>query len=221
MDRFGLIGYPAAHSLSPKLFSEAYGGKYPYDIIETPDFDEAWSRFIEGYRAVNVTMPFKEQAAERADIKSPEVQKTGAANILVKTADGIAAHNSDYFAVLSILHDIIRKEAEPTVAVIGTGGAGKAAAAAAKSCGIQAQTYHHDKIADGVVADVIFYTLPSAVEGSDKLRCRILVEANYKSPCLKNIDAEYVPGEAWLKRQAIYGYELMTGRTPDFGTLNF
>ncbi len=221
MDRFGLIGYPAAHSLSPKLFSKAYGGKYPYDIIETPDFDEAWSRFIEGYRAVNVTMPFKEQAAERADIKSPEVQKTGAANILVKTADGIAAHNSDYFAVLSILHDIIGSGDAQTVAVIGTGGAGKAAAAAVLDSGLRLQTFHHDEIADGVDADVIFYTLPSEAEGYDKLSCRFLVEANYKCPCLRGTDAEYISGKTWLKRQALYGYELMTGRTPDFGTLNF
>lgn len=220
MERFGLIGYPAAHSLSPKLFSEAYGGKYPYDIIETPDFDEAWSKFTEAYDAVNVTMPFKDQAAAMADIKSPEVLRTGAANILVKTTEGIVAHNSDYFAVLSILHDIIGTGAVGTVAVIGTGGAGRAAAAAVMDCGLQLQTFHHNEISEGVDADLIFYTLPSAVEGSDKLSCRILIEANYKDPCLKGVDAEYVSGEIWLRRQAIYGYELMTGRAPDIDALN-
>lgn len=227
MERFGLIGYPAAHSLSPKLFSEAYGGKYPYDIIETPDFDEAWSRFIEGYRAVNVTMPFKALAAQRADIKSPEVERTGAANILVKTAEGIVAHNSDYFAVLSILHDIIGTGTVGTVAVIGTGGAGRAAAAAVMDCGLQLQTFHHNEISEGVDADIIIYTLPSAVDGFDKLDCRCLIEANYKDPALDMIDANsdgspriYVPGLVWLKRQAAYGYKIMTGRAPDIDALN-
>ena len=232
MDRFGLIGYPAAHSLSPKLFSEAYGGKYPYDIIETPDFDEAWSRFIGGYRAVNVTMPFKEQAAARAGIKSPEVERTGAANILVKTSESIAAHNSDFFAILSILSELSSAlsgfnpvEAgsgqSVTAAVIGTGGAGKAAIAAAQDCKFDLKIFHHDEIQDGIKADIIIYTLPSAVDGFDKLDCRCLIEANYKDPALDMIDANsdgspriYVPGLVWLKRQAVYGYKIMTGEEP-------
>ena len=43
MDKFGLIGYPIAHSLSPRLFSAAYGGRYAYELIETPDFEKAWA----------------------------------------------------------------------------------------------------------------------------------------------------------------------------------
>lgn len=219
MDRFGLIGYPAAHSLSPVLFSEAYGGKYPYDIIETPDFEEAWSRFIEGYRAVNVTMPFKGPAAERAGIRSPEVERIGAANILVKTPEGIAAHNSDYFAILSILSELAGT-VHPglTAAVIGTGGAGKAAIAAAQDCRLDLSIFHHNEIREGVNADIIIYTLPSAVEGIDRLDCRYLIEANYKDPVLDtagtNPDGSrriYVPGLVWLKRQAYYGYRIMTG----------
>lgn len=220
MSRYGLIGFPISHSQSAELFSAAYHGRYVYDLIETEDFDEAWSRFTDGYDAVNVTMPFKEQAATRAGIKSPEVLKIGAANILVKTSEGIAAYNSDYFAVLSILHGIIGEGSAQTAAVIGMGGAGKAAAAAILDSGLELQTFHHDEIAGGVNADIIFYTLPSAVDGYDKLSCRFLVEANYKNPCLKGINAGYISGETWLRRQAIYGYELMTGEAPDTKTLN-
>ena len=247
MERFGIIGYPAAHSLSPKLFSEAYGGKYPYDIIETPDFDEAWARFIKGYRAVNVTMPFKALAAQRADIKSTEVERTGAANILVKTPEGIAAHNSDFFAILSILSELSRSiissipsnplqaipdsEGQATeagrfnpvkAAVIGTGGAGKAAIAAAQDCKFDLKIFHHDEIQDGIKADIIIYTLPSAVDGFDKLDCRYLIEANYKDPVLDTFSSNpdgspriYVPGLVWLKRQAVYGYRIMTGEEPE------
>ena len=50
MKRFGLIGHPIAHSLSPFLFKAGYDGKYPYDLIETSDFDEAYSRFLSGYQ---------------------------------------------------------------------------------------------------------------------------------------------------------------------------
>ena len=36
--RFGLIGHPIAHSLSPALFRAGFDGKYPYELIETSDF---------------------------------------------------------------------------------------------------------------------------------------------------------------------------------------
>ena len=71
MDRFGLIGHPIAHSLSPALFRAAYGGKYAYDLIETPDFEAAWARFLADYKAINVSAPFKGNAFVRADWKSP------------------------------------------------------------------------------------------------------------------------------------------------------
>ena len=103
MKRFGLIGYPASHSLSPSLFRAAYGEKYAYDIIENPDFDAAYGKFLGEYDGVNVTAPFKELAAARADILSPECRRTGAANLLVKSPDGIKAFNTDCFGVLGAI----------------------------------------------------------------------------------------------------------------------
>lgn len=223
MRRFGLAGYPVRHSLSPELFREAYDGKYPYDLIETSDFDEAWERFLDGYEAINVTMPFKTLAADRAAMLAeqagkpyligPEVRATGAANILVKTPEGIVARNSDYLGVRKILSRIMDdwdSPAEVKIAVIGTGGAGRAAEAAAFDCGAVVSTYHHNEISQGVRADIIIYTLPENVEGTDRLECRYLLEANYKNPCLTG-HRNYIPGTEWLKAQAECGYELMTG----------
>ena len=212
MEKFGLTGYPIAHSQSPALFAEAYGGQWEYDLIEEETFERAFGRFVEGpYRAVNVTAPFKTEAYLKADIRSAGCEKTRAANILVKTPEGIAAHNSDYLAVKSILRDC----AAADVAVIGCGGAGRAAIGAAEDLGLSVRSFHHDEIASGVRSDVIIYTLPSAVEGIDKLDCRILLEANYKDPCLGSHPG-YVPGTEWLRRQAALGFPLMTGRAINF-----
>ena len=209
MDRFGLIGWPIAHSLSPALFRAAYGGKYPYDLIETPDFEEAWSRFLSDYKAINVTAPFKGNAFERADWKSPECARIGATNLVVKTAAGLKAYNSDYLAVRALLEPLGCR----TAAVIGFGGAGKAAFAAAEDLGLDTRLYRHAEVAGGVSADVIVYTLPHAVEGIDRLECAHLLEANYKDPCLAGRPG-YIPGSAWLLQQAILGYALMTGEQP-------
>ena len=66
MKKFGLIGHPIAHSLSPALFKAAYDGKYAYDLIEGEDFETSYRRFIEEYDAINVTAPFKEAAFAKA-----------------------------------------------------------------------------------------------------------------------------------------------------------
>lgn len=214
MDRFGLIGFPISHSLSPRLFSAAYGGKFDYDLIEEKDFGAAFRRFKEGpYRAVNVTTPFKTEAAAASDIVSDEVRRIGAANILLKTPDGIAAYNSDYRGLLSLIPQGYR-----TVAVVGMGGAGRAAAAAAEDLGLDVRTFHHREIAGGLKADIVIYTLPSKVEGAEKIECNVLIEANYLNPCMKGRHG-YISGNEWLLAQARAGYALMTGEEPFPGSL--
>ena len=210
MDKFGLIGHPIAHSLSPALFTAAYGGRYVYDLIETPDFDEAWRRFLAGYRAINVTAPFKGDAFARVDWRSPECERAGATNLVVKTPEGTKAYNSDYRGVKALLAPLGCRSA----AVVGYGGAGKAALAAAEDLGLDTRLYRHAEVAGGVQADVIIYTLPRAVEGIDRLDCVHLLEANYKDPCLAGRPG-YIPGSAWLLMQAVTGYALMTGEEPD------
>ena len=210
MDRFGLIGHPIAHSLSPALFTAAYGGKYAYDLIQTPDFEEAWQRFLAGYKAINVTAPFKGDAFARVDWRSPECVRAGATNLVVKAPDGTKGYNSDYLGVKALLEPLCCH----TAAVIGFGGAGKAALAAAEDLGLDTQLYRHAEIGRGVQADIIIYTLPRAVEGIDLLECTHLLEANYRDPCLAGRPG-YIPGSAWLLAQAVTGYALMTGEQPD------
>ena len=165
MPDFGLIGHPIEHSQSPKLFETAYHGKYGYDLIRGQYFEESYAKFLKGYKAVNVTAPFKEKAYEKADIVSGPVALTGAANILVKTPEGVSAHNSDFTGVILTvaealfpgiirefygtfgskahvkIHQFVKAQLaerygrRPAALVAGLGGAGKAAALAAAECG--------------------------------------------------------------------------------------
>ena len=105
--RFGLIGHPIAHSLSPALFKAGYDGKYPYDLIQTDDFEQAYSRFLDGYDGINVTAPFKELAFAKADILSEECRLIRATNLLVKTPEGVKAYNSDYLGVRMWLQEVM------------------------------------------------------------------------------------------------------------------
>lgn len=212
MARFGLIGDPIGHSKSPELFRKAYNGRWDYDLIEGSDFELSWQRFLDGYDGINITAPFKEPALRKADIISPECEKIGATNLVVKTPEGTKAFNSDYLGVKSILEPFLGECS--TVAVIGFGGAGKAAAAAAEDLGFKTSVLRHHQIAGGVEADIIVFTLPRPVEGIDKLECKHLLEANYRDPVLEGHPG-YIPGSEWLLAQARCGYALFTGEEPN------
>ncbi len=134
--KYGLIGDPIKHSLSPALFRAGFGGLYDYDLIEGKDFEKSYETFLNEYEAINVTAPFKEKAYSKAEIVSPECKVIGACNVLKKTKDGILAANTDYFGIMKTLLPYHNTEKiKPITMVVGCGGAGKAAAYAARILG--------------------------------------------------------------------------------------
>lgn len=165
MNNYGLIGDPIAKSLSPALFNAGFGGKYNYDLIEGASFGNSFKTFEERYKGINVTAPFKEDAFKHADIYTSYCSKIGAANILVKTGDGILADNSDFTGIIlsiaeAYMPGLVRQFAakygeamhkkvhlylrqaltmlfsrKPQALVVGCGGAGRAAAVAAAELG--------------------------------------------------------------------------------------
>lgn len=145
MKRFGLIGHPIAHSLSPSLFKAGYEGRYPYELIEGEVFTESYQKFLDGYDGINVTAPFKEKAFAMADILSEECRLIKATNLLVKTPEGIKAYNSDYLGVRMWLTEVASDGPETnSVLIAGCGGAGKAAAIAAASLGMKVVLMNRD-----------------------------------------------------------------------------
>ena len=281
MKKFGLIGHPIAHSLSPALFKAAYDGKYAYDLIEGEDFETSYRRLIEEYDAINVTAPFKEAAFAKADILSEECASTGATNLLVKTPDGIKAYNSDFLGVRMWLSEVTedlkgvlppwpqgvvsdqqtalwafaasrcqKREGSLSdhqsplkgvkILIVGLGGAGKAAAAAAESLGMDvirmnrtvrdSQTHPLDDFRKCFrKANIIIYNIPAAIPELKELtdsdfnedKPKLILEANYKDPSLRETmesfgsKAVYTGGETWLLYQAMTGYKILTGEKPD------
>lgn len=245
--KFGLIGYPIAHSLSPLLFEAGYDGEYEYDLIQEQDFGTAWKRFTDGYDGVNVTAPFKEPAFAKADLFSEECLMAGAANLLVKTPEGIKAYNSDLLGVRDWLSGLPRGK----VLIVGTGGAGKAAAVAAGSLGLETTLMNRTEskaiafaeklpqfgfrtrpVGDFTDActdnEIIIYTLPDRLSESLELPDghgkKIFMEANYRNPGYGLIcgtkNWNYVHGSEWLLRQAATGYSLFTGKNPDINKMS-
>ena len=239
MMRFGLIGHPLAGSGSPALFREAYQDRWPYDLIEGADFEKSWRTFLSDYQAINITAPFKEAAYARlledGGSAGPECESIGAINIAVKTADGIVGRNSDFLGVRQILQQEGFGQGQVAL-VAGYGGAGKAAAAAAQSIGMDAVVCNRSprQLPGGqmtrplaelpilaAVTDILIYTLPAAIpeisfllQDEGPAAVPVVLEANYRTPCLAETPAKYIPGSRWLLEQARCGYSLMTSQTP-------
>lgn len=244
--RFGLIGHPIAHSLSPALFKAGYEGRYPYELIEGEDFEESYRKFLEEYDGINVTAPFKELAFAKADILSPECEAVGATNLLVKTPLGVKAFNSDFLGVRMWLEEVAAEVLTENISVliVGIGGAGKAAAAAAESLGMKVVRMNRTVRDENTralddfkecfkEADIIIYNIPTAIKALNKLtdkdftpgKPKFILEANYKDPSFgqellakmhaANPLARYTGGKTWLLYQAVTGYEIFTGEKPD------
>jgi len=146
---FGVIGDPVGHSMSPALHNAGfsatgYDGVYlPMRI--PPEYEhfkatvDAWLNDPRlDFCGASVTIPHKQNLLRFVEAFGGEVEplaaKIGAANTLHKRGDGsLYASNTDYAALLDAVCDglgIVREElADKRVAVLGAGGAARAAVA--------------------------------------------------------------------------------------------
>lgn len=102
MDTYAVVGNPISHSLSPRIhgyFAEQTGQPISYIAIQL-DLQDFAAQVHElqdkGFKGLNVTVPFKEQAWALAQKRSPRAQDARAVNTLILQPDGqIAGDNTD------------------------------------------------------------------------------------------------------------------------------
>ncbi len=107
-----------------------------FDAQGDSGFDGVLRELRDGHLAgLNVTAPFKKQAAERADERTPAVEETGAANVLWRDRGGrIFADNTDIVALAGELAEACPRARR--AAILGAGGAALAAARACRDRGV-------------------------------------------------------------------------------------
>lgn len=232
--KFALIGHPVAGSLSPTLFSAAYDGRYPYDLLDFEAFEDAWNLFLDQYTGINITAPFKQDAYAHVNWLSEGARATGAVNLVVKADEGLRGYNTDVDGIVNSVRETGLPVADALV--VGTGGAARAAIVAAQKLGCQVTVA--GRSADKVEAlaqafgcrglllseaafhrpDLILYTLPgTAPMPALEYNGAVVLEAEYKHPVLSGIPCRvYIGGKRWLLHQAAAGYALFTGETPSF-----
>ncbi len=102
MEKYGLLGEKLGHSYS-KLIHELFGG-YEYDLMPTPRDDVPDFMRAKDFRAINVTIPYKETVMPYLDTISDNALKIGSVNTIVKDEKGLLhGYNTDKYGFTQLV----------------------------------------------------------------------------------------------------------------------
>ena len=135
--KLGLIGKPLGHSWSPEIHKYLTGADYKLweiDEGELPDFMKR--RDFDG---INVTIPYKTAVIEYLNEIDEAAGRMGAVNCIVNREGRLTGYNTYYIGLLKMMKrmDTADKACGGTAAILGTGGASKAAEEACRKLGIE------------------------------------------------------------------------------------
>ncbi len=131
--KYGCIGEVMKHSFSKEIHNAL--ADYEYDIIEIPR--EGLADFIKdaGFKAINVTIPYKELIMPYMYSIDEHALAIGAVNTVVNRDGKLYGYNTDFYGMSMLLkHAEITLRGKKTV-ILGTGGTSKTALAVAQAMG--------------------------------------------------------------------------------------
>lgn len=167
--QYGCIGEKLTHSFSREIHSRLFD--YDYCLLEIPKDELEAFMLKKDFKAINVTIPYKQAVMPYLDYISDTAKSIGAVNTIVNKNGILYGYNTD-FAGLSAL---IKKQGielqNKKVLILGSGGTSKTAFAVANSLGARevyrvSRTKREDCItyeqayASHTDADVLINTTP-------------------------------------------------------------
>jgi len=129
-DKYAVLGNPVKHSISPQIhaeFARQTGQDIRYEKLEVPL--DGFAEFIaslhkKGYKGMNVTLPFKEQAFQLSESLSAAAEHAGAVNTLIRTPTGWSGDNTDGVGLVrDLTKNLGIKLKHKKILILGAGGA--------------------------------------------------------------------------------------------------
>ncbi len=118
--KYGLIGKTLAHSYS-KIIHEAMG-EYEYDLVPLSENEVGDFALNCPYGGFNVTIPYKKTIMPFLDSISPEAEKIGCVNTVLKKNGKLYGFNTDYDGFLALARRAKIDFKGKKVAILGSGG---------------------------------------------------------------------------------------------------
>jgi len=219
---YGVFGHPVGHSLSPLMHNSAFASMginavyLAFDVDKIGPAVDALRTF--GMGGASVTIPHKIAVMDHLDEVDPAARAMGAVNTIVNRDGHLFGCNTDGPGAVSALGGETALAGKNLV-ILGSGGAARAIAFAAKDCG--AALFVANRREDEAQARALAEELlcPAALlEQINELPCDILVNATpvgmtphegdtpvekgFFRPGMKVMDAVYSPLETRLLREA-------------------
>jgi len=129
MKKFGIIGNPIKHSLSPVLHNywfEKYNVNASYSIIEVVESEldgvikKIKNRDLNG---INITLPYKQKIVSHIDVLVNDAEVTSSVNtVYINESEMIVGENTDVFGLQAAYLKEIDNIANKKALVIGAGG---------------------------------------------------------------------------------------------------
>jgi shikimate dehydrogenase len=237
-----LVGWPVGHSLSPLLW-EGVGrrrgvaieyGRYAIDPEDMSSWDALWASDLHGF---NVTAPYKERAAARCDALSPAAGGIRSVNTVIRDDAGWTGHSTDGYGFVRAMLAADEPLRGRSLAVLGTGGAGRSVGRAAAEVGAEVTMVSRfpDRVPHGCEDlprigwdelprrdsfDVVVNATPlgrgrspnePSLPGARTAACSLAVDLNYTPPVTSFLRAARAAGARTLNGLSTLVYQACLG----------
>ncbi len=128
---YGLIGEKLGHSFSKDVHARLFDYTYELCEIARADFDAFMAK--KDFKAINVTIPYKQMVIPHLDFVEETAEKIGAVNTVVNKNGKLYGYNTDFSGMRALIlkNDIEIKNKK--VLILGSGGTSKTAFALSQS----------------------------------------------------------------------------------------
>lgn len=231
--QYGLIGGRLTHSYSKEIHEAI--ADYNYELKELAKDELAGFFAVKDFKAVNVTIPYKQDVIPYLDCISDSAKEIGAVNTIVNKDGKLYGYNTDFAGMIALAQKAGIDFTGAKVLILGTGGTSKTASAAARHLGAKEviKVSRHADSAKGTVSyedakalhsdsDVIINTTPlgmypdvdsKAIDLAPFCKLRGLLDAVYnplRSQLVLDAQERGIPaagGLYMLAAQAVYACE--------------
>lgn len=237
--QYGLIGEKLGHSFSKIIHNELYNEEYELKEIAKADLDSFMKE--KSFKAINVTIPYKEDVIPYLDFVDDNAKKIGAVNTIINKRGKLYGYNTDFRGLISLIKFAEIEIKDKKVLILGSGGTSKTALAVSEELGAKYVfrvsrnktddlISYEDVYQNHLDADIIINTTPcgmypnidsSAVDINRFNNLSGVVDAIYNPLCsklvidAKNNGIKAIGGLYMLVAQAFFAAEMFIDKRLD------
>ncbi len=236
---YGLIGEHLTHSYSCEIHAKIADYDYKLSELQPSELSDFLKK--RDFKAINVTIPYKEKVMPYLDFISDTAMAVGAVNTVVNRDGRLYGYNTDFAGMSAMLNKYGIELKDKKVMILGTGGTCKTAFAVAKASGAReiikvsrvgsdGSVTYGEAVENHADAEVIINTTPvgmfsrqegKPIEISSFSRLTGVVDAIYnplRTELISEAAERGIPtcgGLYMLAAQAVYASALFLGKEAD------